>query len=158
MRQTAFTPHSERPHLLLIGEDGGIGPMVGLADSLRSRRDADWRILVLLGSETTPFPFRPRPSVIVVPGIPAGTIACMPLLEEWGVASRLASRTDRPGCFDGAVTDLAAHWLRGLSPAGLTQVEIFACGPTPMLEVTADIARRFALPFQLADSHPVFAA
>ena len=157
MTQAVFTPHPERPHVLLIGEDSGIGPMVALADELRTRRDADWTILVLLGSDA-PFPFRPRPSVIVVAGIPEGTIACMPLLEQWGIASRLASRADLPGCYDGAVTNLADHWLQALSPTALAEVEILACGPTPMLEVTADIARRFALPCQLADSNQVFAA
>src|ERR1700730_14878217 len=89
---------------------------------------APFKPLVLLGSDT-PFPFRPRPSVIVVPGIPTGVIACMPLLEEWGIASRLASTADLPGCFDGTVTDLADAWLSSLSPTDISEVEVFACGP-----------------------------
>ena len=80
--------------------------MVFLADRLRGRTDAQWQPLVLLWSET-PFPFRIRPSQIVVPGIPDGTIACMPMMDEWGIPSRLASRAEFPGCFDGAVTQLA---------------------------------------------------
>jgi dihydroorotate dehydrogenase electron transfer subunit len=116
--------------------------MIALADELRGRQDAHWQPLVLLGSDI-PFAFRPRPSLIVVAGIPEGCIACMPLLDQWGVASRLASRADFPGCFDGAVTELAHEWLRSLNPAGLAEVEIFACGPTPMLEATAELACRF---------------
>ena len=50
-----------------------------------------WKPLVLMGSEI-PFPFKTRPSTILVPGIPAGSIAAMPLLDGWGVPSRLASR------------------------------------------------------------------
>jgi dihydroorotate dehydrogenase electron transfer subunit len=103
--------------------------------------------LVLLGSNT-PFPFRPRPSVIVVPGIPTGIIACMPLLEEWGIASRLANTADLPGCFEGLVTDLADAWLSSLSPIDLSEVEILSCGPTPMLEATATLARRHNVPYQ----------
>jgi dihydroorotate dehydrogenase electron transfer subunit len=144
-----FTPHPERPRALLIGGGVGIPPMIFLADRLRGRTDARWQPLVLMGSEI-PFPFRTRPSRIVVGGIPDGSIACMPLLDEWGIASRLATRAEFPGCFDGFVTQLADEWLRALSPAGLAEVEIFACGPTPMLEATAKLARRYAVPCQVS--------
>ena len=106
--------------------------------------------LVLLGSNI-PFPFRPRPSVIVVPGIPTGVIACMPLLEEWGIASRLASTADLPGCFEGTVTALADVWLSSLTPADLAEVEIVACGPTPMLDATSNLARHYNVPFKTSD-------
>jgi dihydroorotate dehydrogenase electron transfer subunit len=144
-----FAPHTQRPRVLLIGGGVGIPPMVFLAERLRARSDADWKPLVLMGSEI-PFPFRARPSRIVVAGMPEGCIACMPLLEEWGIASRLASRADFPGCFDGFVTDLAQTWLQGLSAAGLAEVEIFACGPTPMLQATARLARQFGVPCQVS--------
>ncbi|MBV8804111.1 MAG: hypothetical protein JO042_03670 [Sinobacteraceae bacterium] len=143
-----FTPHPDRPRALLIGEGAGIGSMIYLADQLRARQDADWKPLVLLGSEG-PFPFRPRPSLIVVSGIPDGCIACMPLLDEWGVASRLASSEGLPGCFEGSVTELAEAWLRALSRTVLVQVEMFACGPTPMLELTFQLAQRFGIPMQV---------
>jgi dihydroorotate dehydrogenase electron transfer subunit len=104
--------------------------------------------LVLLGSDT-PFPFRPRPSVIIVPGIPTGIIACMPLLEEWGIASRLASTADLPGCFEGTVTALADAWLSSLTPSELAEVEIFANGPAPMLDACASLARTFGIPCQV---------
>jgi dihydroorotate dehydrogenase electron transfer subunit len=145
----AFTPHPERPRTLLIGGGVGIPPMIFLAERLHARQDAHWKPLVLMGSEI-PFPFRARPSRIVVSGIPDGSIACMPLLEEWGVASRLASRADFPGCFDGFVTELAHNWLTGLDRAALAEVELFACGPTPMLQATARLARDFALPCQVS--------
>jgi dihydroorotate dehydrogenase electron transfer subunit len=144
-----FEAHPEHPRVLLIGGGVGIPPMIFLADRLRARNDAEWKPLVLMGSEI-PFPFRTRPSRIVVAGIPDGSIACMPLLDEWGVASRLASRSEFPGCFDGFVTQLAEKWLEPLSPEGLAEVEIFACGPTPMLEATAKLARRYAVPCQVS--------
>jgi dihydroorotate dehydrogenase electron transfer subunit len=144
-----FTPHRERPRPLLIGGGVGIPPMIFLAETLRDRSDAPWQPLVLMGSEI-PFPFRTRPSRIVVPGIPAGAIACMPLLDEWNVASGLASRSDLPGCFDGFVTELADAWLGTLDAAALSKVEIFACGPHAMLEATARLARRHGRPCQVS--------
>ena len=144
-----FVPSARRPRTLLVGGGVGIPPMVFLAESLKSRGDAAWRPLVLMGSEI-PFPFRTRPSTIVVPGMPDGTIACMPLLDDWGVPSRLATLAGYPGCYDGYVTDLAAAWLGSLDAATLAEVEVFACGPTPMLKAVAQVARRFGVPAQVS--------
>ena len=143
-----FAPHPERPRTLLLGGGVGIPPMVFLAERLHAAGGA-WKPLVLMGSEV-PFPFRTRPSTLIVPGIPAGTIACMPLLEEWGVPSRLASLADFPGCFAGFVTELADAWLASLSSAELREVEIFSCGPTPMLKASAQLARRHQVPCQVS--------
>ncbi|HEU4531604.1 MAG TPA: dihydroorotate dehydrogenase electron transfer subunit [Steroidobacteraceae bacterium] len=144
-----FTPHPDRPRAVLVGGGVGIPPMVFLAESLLERSDGQWRPLVLMGSEV-PFPFRARPSTILLPGIPAGVIASMPLLEEWGVPSRLASFADFPGCHHGYVTDLARVWLSSLSRAELSEVEMFVCGPTPMLKAAAAVARDFDVPCQVS--------
>ena len=144
-----FRPSPERPRTLLVGGGVGIPPMVFLAESLIGRGDANWQPFVLMGSEI-PFPFRTRPSTILVPGVPEGVIACMPLLDDWGVPSRLATLAGFPGCYDGYVTDLAARWLSSLDPQALAEVEIFACGPTPMLQATARVARRFGVPAQVS--------
>jgi len=144
-----FTLHAERPRTLLVGGGVGIPPMVFLAESLKGRSDARWKPLVLMGSEIE-FPFRARPSTIVVPGVPPEAIACMPLLDDWGVASRLATMAGFPGCFHGYVTDLAAHWLGSLDAKALAEVEMFACGPTPMLQSTARVARKFGVPCQVS--------
>jgi dihydroorotate dehydrogenase electron transfer subunit len=74
----------------------------------------------------------------------------MPLLEEWGVATRLASLADIGGSYRGYVTELAREWLTSLSPAELAEVEIFSCGPTPMLKAVAALAREFSLPCQVS--------
>ncbi len=144
-----FVPHPERPRTLLVGGGVGIPPLIFLAEALRERTDVDFKPLVLMGSEI-PFPFRLRPSTILVPGMPEGAIACMPLLEEWGIPSRLATLAGYAGCYEGYVTDLAAAWLSSLDRAGLGQVEMFACGPTPMLKAVAAVARRFAIPCQVS--------
>jgi len=145
-----FVAHPERPRTLLVGGGVGIPPMVFLAELLRAHRDeASWQPLVLMGSEIE-FPFRARPSQILVPGVPNEAIACMPLLDDWGIASRLASFGEFPGCFHGYVTDLAAQWLSSLDAEALDQVEIFSCGPTPMLQATARVARKFGVPCQVS--------
>jgi len=142
-----FLVHRQRPRALLIGGGVGIPPMVFLAERLKE--DRAYKPLVLMGSEV-PFPFRPGPSAPVVAGMPAGTLACMPLLEEWGVPSRLASRADFAGCYSGFVTELAEEWLASLGPQELAEVEIFACGPTLMLKATAQLARQYGVPCQVS--------
>jgi len=125
---------------LLIGEGVGIAAAVALAEKLSERQP-----LVLLGSDE-PFPFRARPSQIMVHGMPDGVIACMPLLDGWGIASRLASRAGFPGCFEGTVVELAEVWLDGLNPQALAEIEIFAAGPAQILQAAAEAARRYGVP------------
>ena len=144
-----FTVHADRPRRLLVGGGVGIPPMIFLAEALRDEAPDVPRPLVLMGSEI-PFPFRPRPSTVLVPGLPADVIASMPLLDGWGVPSRLASRSGFAGCYHGYVTELAAEWLAALSAQALAEVEIFACGPTPMLEACARVAQRFGVPAQIS--------
>jgi len=144
-----FVAHRERPRTLLVGGGVGIPPMVFLAERLREDAAGTWQPLVLMGSEI-PFPFRARPSTILVPGMPDGVIACMPLLDEWGIPSRLTSLAGYAGCYEGYVTDLAAAWLGSLDRAALAEVEMFACGPTPMLKAVAVVARRYGVPCQVS--------
>ena len=40
--------------------------------------------------------------------------------------------------------------METLDDAALRQVELFACGPTPMLQATARVARRFGVPCQVS--------
>jgi len=136
-----------RPRPLLIGGGVGMPPMIFLADAIR--REKGFEPFVVLGSEV-PFPFDPRPSQMLVPGMPDGVIATMPLLDDWGVACRLASLQGFAGCHEGYVTDVARLWLKALGPDALGEVEIFSCGPHPMLEAVVALAREFGLPCQVS--------
>jgi dihydroorotate dehydrogenase electron transfer subunit len=144
-----FRPHPKRPRALLVGGGVGIPPMVFLAEWMLEQPGRPWKPLVLMGSEI-PFPFKTRPSTILVPGIPAGTIGAMPLLDGWGVPSRLASKAGLPGCYDGFVTQLADEWLGSLDAAAKREIEVFACGPTPMLEAMAKVAVKHDVPCQVS--------
>jgi len=141
-----FTPSPERPNALLIGGGVGIPPMVFLADALRG---GPWRPLAILGSEI-PFPFDLRPSRIETPWLDGGVNSSMPLLDEWGVPSRLTSLSDFDGCYRGLVTDLADKWLQSIGAEEIAKTEIFACGPTPMLKAVAALARRHRVPCQVS--------
>ena len=141
-----FVPDPGRPKALLLGGGVGIPPMVFLAERLRDA--GGYQSLVLMGSEV-PFPFSTRPSQIMIPGMPDGVIACMPLMEDWGIASRLASLRGYAGCHDGYVTDLARAWLDALDASARAEVSVFACGPIPMLRAAATLAAQFDLPCQV---------
>lgn len=143
-----FEPHMSHKRPLLIGGGVGIPPMVFLADSLREIKGT-YQPFIIMGSEV-PFPFKAQPSKIMVPGIPADVIAAMPLMDDWGFASRLASQQDYPGCFKGYVTDLARTWLDALTEEQRKEVEVFACGPHPMLEAVARLANEYHIPCQVS--------
>jgi len=132
---------------LLLGGGVGIPPMIFLAETLRG--PGDIHAVAFFGSEI-PFPFQPRPSQFLLPGIPPGSIACSPLLDDWGIPSRLASRAGIPGCHEGLVTDLAHRWLESLPESARREVQVFACGPHPMLEASARLAEVYGLPCQVS--------
>ncbi len=134
-----------RKHPLLLGGGVGIPPMIFLAEHIKNTTANTWP-LALMGSEV-PFPFKPRPSQILVPGIPKDVIACMPLLDSWGIASRLSSLQQYGGCYQGYVTDLARRWLQDRQQH--QDVELFACGPVAMLQAVAKLAQEYRLPCQI---------
>lgn len=143
-----FAPRAGRPRALMVGGGVGIPPLVFLAEALAAR-GGSWQPLVLMGSEL-PFPFDTAASRLPVPGIPAAATAAMSRLDAIGVPSRLASLAGFAGCHRGYVTDLAEAWLAAQPQATLAGVEVFSCGPEPMLKATARLAKRFGLPCQVS--------
>ncbi len=143
-----FQMSPERPNTLLIGGGVGIPPMVYIADWIR-QSGGDWRPFAILGSEI-PFPFELQASSIAVAGLDPSVSSTMPLLESWGIPTRLTSLQGYEGCHNGYVTDLADKWLASLPDNELAKVEVFACGPTPMLKAVADLAARYDLPCQVS--------
>jgi len=143
-----FELHKEKKCPLLIGGGVGMPPMIFIADEIKKQRN-HYQPFVILGSEV-PFPFMTQPSQFILPGVPTDVTATMPLLEEWNIPCRLASLQDYPGVHEGYVTDLARLWLNGLSDDKLHNVEIFSCGPHPMLQAVADLAKEFDIPCQVS--------
>jgi dihydroorotate dehydrogenase electron transfer subunit len=143
----AFILSNRTTHPLLLGGGVGIPPMIFFADELR--KNSSLTPFVMMGSEI-PFPFTTKPSKILVPNIPSDVIAAMPLLDDWGVASRLTSQQGYQGCFEGYVHQLAEHWFKNLDHKIQHGVEVFACGPTKMLKAVAEFAKRNQLPCQVS--------
>ena len=143
-----FELHSNRPRPLLIGGGVGMPPMVFVADVIRQQH-TDFSPFMILGSEV-PFPFSSQPSEFMIPGMPDGVVASMPLMEDWNMPCRLASTQGYVGCFEGYVTDLARLWLEALTAEQRQEVEVFACGPHPMLEAVAKLASEYSLPCQVS--------
>ena len=143
-----FAAHPDRPQTLLIGGGVGIPPMVFLAEQLHEDEHY-WQQLLLMGSEI-PFPFAARPSSLAAAWLPDDINSCMPLLDDLGVCSRLASLAGFDGCYKGYVTDLARAWLESLTADERSQTGIFSCGPAPMLRVVAQLALEFELPCQVS--------
>lgn len=142
-----FEPDANRPIVLAIGGGVGIPPMLFLAETLREQ--PRFRPFVIMGSEL-PFPFDYRETRARIPGIPESACGVVPLLDDWGIPSRLASGSGLKGAYSGLITELATAYLQALPEADRALVQIAACGPTPMLKATADVAAAHDVPCQVA--------
>jgi dihydroorotate dehydrogenase electron transfer subunit len=127
---------------LLIATSAGYDEIVRAAMALSDAQAR--RALVLFGAET--FAFRPRPSTILVPHMPAGVIACVPALEEFGIASRLASTAGLPGCHDGTVEELAEIWLGALGAGDLDAIHISVSGAEATVSAVRALGHARRLP------------
>ena len=134
---------TDRKIPLLIGGGVGMPPMIAIAQKIKD--NAYYNPYVILGSEV-PFPFEASQSSLS--GFNSSSFHTMPLLEEWRVPCGLASLQDYEGVYKGYVTDLAREYLDSLSSNDLKEVEIFTCGPNPMLEAVSKLANEYYLPCQ----------
>ena len=134
---------TDRKIPLLIGGGVGMPPMIAIAQKIKD--NAYYNPYVILGSEV-PFPFEASQSSLN--GFNSSKFYTMPLLEEWRVPCGLASLQDYEGVYKGYVTDLAREYLDSLSSSDLKEVEIFTCGPNPMLEAVSKLANEYNLPCQ----------
>jgi len=141
-----FKPSDKRPNCVLIGGGVGIPPMVFLSEILQNE---PWKPLTILGSEI-PFPFELQTSSLPTPWLADELSSTMPLLESWGIPTRLTSLSGFAGCYRGYVTDLAEKLLQSLDHGERSKTELFACGPTPMLKAVAELAAQYELPCQVS--------
>ena len=140
-----FDAAAATPRAVLLADGEGIAPIVFLARVLRARqpRTKPFALFEL----ASPLPFRPQPSRIMTPGLPAGAIAALPLLEDWSIPSRLACPAgDAPGCFEGEVLELARSWLD--IAQGVADVTVFACGGRALLAGARELASDYRLACQ----------
>lgn len=138
------------PRALLLCDTEGLAQCCFLADRLRHRQPRVKPLLLLRAAPT--LPFRPQPSRLMIPGLPARAIAAVPLLDDWAVPSRLASDAGQPGCFDGSLEDLARAWLGTLQ--GTADLTVFACGGGGVLEAARRLADDHRLGLQVLAGRP----
>lgn len=86
-----------------------LGAFIFAARALRKLCNAKHSLFVLYSENT--FPFQPVPSKFVVSAVPSHVIAGMPMLEDWGLPTRLVSDAFVPGAFDGSVDELLSYYL-----------------------------------------------
>ena len=143
----SFAPTDDSKRPLLLGGGVGIPPILFFAEQLKKKHNVV--PMVIMGSEI-PFPFKVQPSKIIIDSMPNDTIASMALLEDLDIPSRLTSKQNYSGCYDGYIHELASLWLNNLSEQERSNIEIFACGPTVMLKAVAKLSQQFSLPCQLS--------
>lgn len=143
-----FMPDPRRPKAVLIGGGVGMPPLAFLAERLALTLGDPWRPIAFFGSEL-PFPFKPARDDTPIHGLDHRWNACMPVLQEVGVLSRLATLAGFDGCYPGYVTALAGEWLAALRHDERGQVAIYSCGPHAMLQAAAKLARDFDVPCQV---------
>lgn len=142
-----FSPGEPYTTPLLIGGGVGIPPLVFLAEQLAATHPG-FRPVAFFGSEI-PFPFALTNSALALEGVPASTNQTLAEIETLGAPCRLATNAGFEGCYDGFVTDLARDWLGTLTEEQLATVQVYACGPEPMLHAVARVTQEFSLPSQL---------
>ena len=128
---------------LLIGGGVGMPPIIAMAQDLKG--NSLYKPYVILGSEV-PFPFDASESKLN--GYQSSKFHTMPLLEEWEIPCGLASLQNYDGVYQGYVTGLAKDFLDSLSSDDLSNVEIYTCGPHPMLEAVSKLASEYSIPCQ----------
>ena len=128
---------------LLIGGGVGMPPIIAMAQELKG--NSLYKPYVILGSEV-PFPFDASESKLN--GYQSSKFHTMPLLGEWGIPCSLASLQNYDGVYQGYVTGLAKDFLDSLSSDDLSNVEIYTCGPHPMLEAVSKLASEYSIPCQ----------
>ena len=140
-----FTLHEQYPMPLLLGGGVGMPPILFLADQM-AQSVFQWQPVALLASE------RPLPFTVCEAKQTLGyaqASATLNRLEEQGITGRLCSKQSYPGFFNGYIDQLANDYLNNLDHKSRSQVEIFACGPSAMLESVARLARQYELPCQI---------
>ena len=121
--------------------------MIFMARWLRARHSQHEPVM-FMGSEL-PFPMEITPATDAETVFPPGATHSLALAQDLGITCRCASLAGQPGAYRGYVTDLARAWIESRPAAERSRMEILACGPEPMLDAAAALARDIGLESQL---------
>ncbi|HEX7025803.1 MAG TPA: hypothetical protein VF268_01035 [Gammaproteobacteria bacterium] len=136
-------------HTVFLAQNEGLASVVHAAERLHYG-NLQIMLTAFLEFDDGP-PFTPKPSQILLPGLPPEALACAPLLEDWGIASRLADPDDRrmprPGWFSGTAVRLTEIWLEN-TVAG--NYRLVCCGTQRFVDAVSNLADRRGLPVDTA--------
>ncbi len=143
-----FKLSPNRPKIILIGGGVGIPPVIFLAETLKNNLKS-LQPIVFMGSEI-PFPFETAETTMSNRWLPKNINHTMPLLESWGIPGVLSSLSNFTGTYRGYVHEVVDKYLSSLPKEDLSKIQMFSCGPTPMLKEVSYIASKYHLPCQIA--------
>ena len=145
-----FNLSRDKPVRILIGGGVGIPPMIFLAEAIARQFPEDrTNTLMIMGSEV-PFPFDLQPSALAADRFDSKINQSLTDMESLGIASRLCSLQNFDGCYQGYAPDLARQYLEDLADMPVTQIELYSCGPHPMLAAVKKLAAEFNLSCQVS--------
>ncbi|MEO5349803.1 MAG: dihydroorotate dehydrogenase electron transfer subunit [Magnetococcus sp. YQC-3] len=123
---------------VLVAGGVGVAPLDFFARRLVAQ---GVEVVLLWGIESeSPWPLVADPAR---GGVPEGLAVAH--LQQAGVVSRLASLTERPGYFCGYVTELVTEYLQASPSAERGRLQLYTCGPLPMMGALAQVAERLAI-------------
>lgn len=131
-----FLPDEDKP-LILLSDNQAIPLMFFLIHHLLNswgHKKLRSRVSLILMGVKTDFLFTPVPSVFLLSGFPASTIASAPLLEDWELPARLASCAELPGCYPGSLVSLLMNL--DFSDFNKQNSVVVAIGSSRLLQVT----------------------
>jgi dihydroorotate dehydrogenase electron transfer subunit len=121
-----YHPPSTLYHPLLVAGGMGVAPLLFLAEKL-----VPDKLLVLLGAKTK------------------SQVLCEKEFRKLGFDVKIATDDGSKG-FKGRITDLLRKIVLANQRTSEPANQIYACGPRPMLEKTAALAKKYHLPAQLS--------
>lgn len=128
---------------LMLVEESALASAVFFAARLRRQLSSTPQLLVV--AQWNVAPLKLQPSRVVIPHLPPGAIAAVPLLEDWHIASRVADPTGRPGCFEGQAVELAEYYLSRLDWAYRATLPVWAAGGDEFIAAATSLADRYGL-------------
>lgn len=101
---------AENQPVLVTANVEQLGAFVLAARRMRRLCNAEKSMFVLVGEGA--FPFKLVPSKFVVRSVPSHVMAGIPLLEDWGLPSRLVSSACVPGTYEGSIEEFIEEYMR----------------------------------------------
>jgi hypothetical protein len=137
----SLLPRADIDRIVLVAENAAIAAGIYAAGTLRKQRGLS--LMVFAQFDAAP-PFLPVPSQILLRHCPVDAIAAIPLLDDWNIASRLISRRQQPGFYQGDICELlTACQLTDENNEG--RLQILGCGSDNFVERLLNWCSRYAV-------------